>query len=349
MSQHGAQGAATKGLTHGKILSYYYPGTVMGSKTGNIRVLISKDTDTAVIVKARTGLALRKVAANSVIRLPATFGGAKITQWKIIPRPGKTTASILQYYTTAWHTFNTAEWTGDAQFEAGVDPITVVLPGGSTASYRGVVRSALPKTGSTDRNTVNIVSVDNYVRGVVAAEMPSSWKSEALKAQTVAARTYGVRSLTASRYYDICDTTSCQVYRGVAAETATTDAAVKATAGKILTYKGSPAFTQFSSSSGGFSAVGSQPYLKAKVDGYDDWSGNSVHDWTKSVSASTLEKKYPTIGTLKSLTITKRTGGGDWGGRVSSLALKGSRATKTITGNDARAVLALRSNWFRLN
>ena len=201
-----------------------------------------------------------------------------------------TTASILQYYTTAWHTFNTAEWTGDAQFEAGVGPIAVVLPGGSTASYRGVVRSALPKTGSTDRNTVNIVSIDNYVRGAVAAEMPSSWKPEVLKAQAVAARSYGVRSLVASRYYDLCDTTSCQVYRGVDADTATTDAAVKATAGKILNYNGSPAFTQFSSSSGGFSALGSQPYLKAKVDGYDDWSGNSVHDWTKSVSASTLEK-----------------------------------------------------------
>ena len=104
----------------------------------------------------------------------------------------------------------------------------------------------MPKTGSTDRNTVNIVSVDNDVRGVVAAEMPSSWKPEALKAQAVAARSYGVRSLVASRYCDLCDTTSCRVYRGVDAETATTDAAVKATAGKILNYNGSPAFTQFS-------------------------------------------------------------------------------------------------------
>ena len=89
--------------------------------------------------------------------------------------------------------------------------------------------------------------------------------------------------------------------------------------------------------------------MKAKVDAYDDWAGNLVHDWTKSVSALTLEKKYPTIGTLTSLTITKRTGGGDWGGRVSSLTLKGSKSSKTITGNDARATLALRSNWFRLN
>ncbi|MBC7597266.1 MAG: hypothetical protein H7288_25665, partial [Kineosporiaceae bacterium] len=99
-------------------------------------------------------------------------------------------------------------------------------------------------------------------------------------------RGHTVRSLVASRYYDLCDTTSCQVYRGVDAETATTDAAVQATAGKILNYNGSPAFTQFSSSSGGYSALGNQPYLKAKVDAYDDWAGNSVHDWTKSVSAA---------------------------------------------------------------
>ncbi|MBK5216683.1 MAG: SpoIID/LytB domain-containing protein, partial [Propionibacteriales bacterium] len=142
---------------------------------------------------------------------------------------------------------------------------------------------------------------------------------------------------------------SCQVYRGVSAETTNTNNAIKATAGKILTYNNVPAFTQFSSSSGGYSALGSQPYLKAKTDAYDDWSGNTVHDWTKSVSASTLEKKYTTIGTLKSLTITKRAGGGDWGGRVASLTLKGSKGTKTITGDDARWTLGLRSNWFRVN
>ena len=68
------------------------------------------------------------------------------------------------------------------------------------------------------------------------------------------------------RYYDTCNTTGCQVYKGYSPETSNSDAAVKATAGKILTYNGSPALTQFSSSSGGYTAVGSQPYLKAVND-----------------------------------------------------------------------------------
>ena len=149
-----------------------------------------------------------------------------------------------------------------------------------------------------------------------------------------------------SRHYDICDTTSCQVYGGAAAETSSTDKAVAATAGKILTYKGKPALAQFSSSSGGYSSPGSQPYLKAVKDLWDDWSGNANHDWKKSVSASTIQSKYSSIGTLKSMRVTKRNGHGDWGGRVTSLELKGSKGTKTISGNDARWAFGLRSNWF---
>jgi SpoIID/LytB domain protein len=191
-----------------------------------------------------------------------------------------------------------------------------------------------------------VVSIDDYVRGVIAAEMPSSWHTEALKAQAVAARTYGVRSMSASRHYDICSTTACQVYGGASRETSSTDSAVKATAGKILTYQGKPAFTQFSSSSGGYSNTGSQPYLKATSDPWDNWSGNQNHAWTISVTASKIEKAYTSIGTLKSLQVVKRNGLGDMGGRVLSVKLTGSKATKTITGTDARWAFGLRSDWF---
>ena len=173
-----------------------------------------------------------------------------------------------------------------------------------------------------------------------------SWHGETLKAQSVAARTYGARAMGASRHYDICDTTSCQVYGGADAETSATDKAVSGTEGKILTYKGKPALAQFSSSSGGYSAPGSEPYLKAVSDPWDDWSGNKNHAWTKSVSASTIQKEYSSIGTLKSLKVTQRNGHGSWGGRVEKLELKGSKGTKTISGNDARWAFGLKSNWF---
>jgi SpoIID/LytB domain protein len=349
MSQYGASGAAAAGLTYDKILAYYYPGTSTGTKTGNIRVLISKATSTSMIVKALPNMKFRNVATNAAIYLPTTVGGATVKKWRIVPIYATPTKSVLQYWTAAWHTYNTMTWTGDAQIESPNVPLTLELPDGSGAVYRSVLRSAVPSPGSTTRDTINYLSIENYVRGVVAAEMPSGWRQEALRAQAVAARTYGVRAMSATRYYDICDTTSCQVYRGYAAETTATNEAVTATSSKILTSAGTPAFTQFSSSSGGWTMPGSQPYLTGHVDAYDGWSGNPNHTWTVTVSASKLEAKYPAIGSLVSVTVTKRNGLGDWAGRVESVTLKGSSASQVISGAEMRSVLGLRSTWFRFN
>lgn len=349
MSQYGAQGAALKGKTYDYILGYYYKGTALGTKTGNIRVLLSKDTTPDVVVKARIGLQFRNVMTNKITKLPAKVGSATVAQWRIVPVTAAPTTSTLQYKTTAWHSYNVSHWTGDAQFESPGTFMSVVMPNGSSSNFREIVRSAVPKKGSTDRDTVNMLTLENYVRGVISAEMPSLWKSEALKAQAVAARTFGVRGLTPTRSYDLCDTTACQVYKGVSAETKTTDAAVKATSGKIVTYQSKPAFTQFSSSSGGRTTAGSQPYLIEAPDGYDDYAANPVHNWKISIAASTMEKKWPTIGTLKTIKVTKRTGHGDFGGRVVSATLTGSKGSKTVTGNDLRFGLGLRSNWFGFN
>jgi SpoIID/LytB domain protein len=345
MSQYGAEGAARDGKSYSSILDRYYPGTDVGSKTGKIRVLVSADSTDSVMIEARSGLTLRYLSSGKTLSLPNTVGGAKVIRWSIDTLSSDKKKSTLRYRTSStWKTYKSTTWTGEAQFEAST--LDLVLPSGPDRTYRTALRSALPKSGATNRDTVNALSIDNYTRGVVPREVPSGWHAEALKAQSVAARTYGARAITSSRHYDICDTTSCQVYGGADAETSATDKAVEATAGKILTYQGKPAFTQFSSSSGGYSSPGSQPYLKAVSDPWDDWSGNANHDWTKSVSASTIQSKYSTIGTLKSLKVTKRNGHGAWGGRVTTLELKGSKATKTISGNDARSAFGLRSNWF---
>ena len=349
MSQYGAQGAAIKGHTYGQILSYYYKGTALGTKTGNIRVLLSRDTTPDVIVKARTALQFRNMTTNTITKLPAKVGSATVAQWRIVPVTAAPTRSVLQYKTTGWKTYNAMTWTGDAQFEAPGTSMYVVMPDGTSTLYREIVRSAVPAKGSSDRATVNVLTLEHYVRGVISAEMPSSWKAEALKAQAVAARTYGVRGLVPTRYYDLCDTTACQVYKGVSAETTTTDAAAKTTSGKIVTYQSKPAFTQFSSSSGGRTTAGSQPYLIEAPDGNDDYAANPVHSWKISIAASTVEKKWPTIGVLKTIKVTKRIGRGDFGGRVVSATLTGSKGSKTVTGDDLRFGLGLRSNWFGFN
>ncbi|MEH3034683.1 MAG: SpoIID/LytB domain-containing protein [Aeromicrobium erythreum] len=346
MSQYGAQGAAKAGVLATAILAKYYPGTTKAKRTGSIRVLITKDTTAPVTVLPAKGLRFRNVSGGTKTLPTKTSSGRTIEQWRIGPDPkAKSRQVVEQRVAGKWSRFDSAVRTTDLQFEASA-PLRLVLPGGSTVTYRGALRAAYPKKGSTDRNTVNVLSIDDYVRGVLSAEMPSSWHKEALKAQAVAARTYGARAITSSRYYDICDTTSCQVYRGVSAETAATDAAVASTKGTILTYGGKPAFTQFSSSSGGRTAKGSQAYLKEQADSWDDWSGNANNLWVTKVKVSGLEKKYPSLGSLRTIEVTKRTGTGSWNGRAQSVRLVGSKKTITVTGDDVRWGLGLKSNWF---
>ena len=69
---------------------------------------------------------------------------------------------------------------------------------------------------------VNIVSLENYLQGVVAGEMPFSWPAEALKAQAVAARSYALASLVKGKPFDLYSDVRSQVYRGVAGETPST-------------------------------------------------------------------------------------------------------------------------------
>jgi len=122
-------------------------------------------------------------------------------------------------------------------------------------------------------NVANELNLEEYMRGVVPAEMgPSIYDEiEALKAQALAARTYAIRNLGqfAAEGYDICPTPACQAYRGFAAEHALSDQAVRETAGMIITYQGEPIDALYSATCGGeTSDVGTmfpgrnEPYLK---------------------------------------------------------------------------------------
>lgn len=343
MSQYGANGAAQKGLTHEEILDFYYPGTSLDTARGAIRVLITADTTDDLVVVARRGLVLRDRGARTSYSLPRDLGADR---WRVAVDGGR---NVVGYSVNGtWHSWRpggNAALEGEGEFRAK-GPIKLVTPGGEVA-YRGALRAAQP-SGSTGRNTVNVLSLDEYVQGVVPSEMPASWEPEAVQSQAVAARTYGAYQRAAHRdwSYDICDTTSCQVYRGVAGEHELGNKAVAATSREILTYKGDPAFTEFSASSGGWTVAGSFDYLKAKQDPYDGWSGNYVHDWSVKLSASAIAKAYPAVGTLKSIKVTSRDGNGQWQGRVLAMSLVGSKTTVRISGDDFRWKFGLRSTYF---
>jgi SpoIID/LytB domain protein len=343
MSQHGAQGAALRGKRYREILSFYYPGTRWGRSSRLIRVLLTADTGSDVVVLPARGLAVRNLNTGKSFVLPDRAG---VSKWRLNPLRRNADRTAVQYRnSTGWHRWRT--FGGDGQFGADV-PLTLVLPGGSTRRYSGVLRAASPYSGASVRDTVNVLPMDDYVRGVIAAEMPASWHQQALRSQAVAARTYAssMQQAADGRYYQVCDTTSCQVYGGVEAQTPTTNKAVKATAGKILVDGGRAAFTQFSASSGGWTSDGGYSYLPAQRDPWDDWPGNSNSDWSTTIRVASLESAYRQLGQLQAIRVTRRDGNGDWGGRVLRLVLDGSDGSVAITGDDFRWHYGLRSNWF---
>jgi SpoIID/LytB domain protein len=347
MSQYGAQGAAKQGLTYKQIIDFYYPSTTWSQVSGKVRVLISADTTADVVVAAVPGLRLTDIGAAKTYTLPSPRG---VKRWRITVGAGN--RSIVDYLTGKWHRWKPggrAALVGDGQFGAPA-PMTLFTPAG-TRTYRGALRSASPVKGGRARDTVNVLSMDDYVRGVIPREMPASWQPEAVKAQAVAARTYATwsRDQFPTRYFQICDTSYCQVYGGAGAEDPRSNAAVTATANQILTYDGKPAFAQFSSSSGGWTSAGSVPYLAAKADPYDDYDGNPVHAWTAELGATRIERAYPALGTLKGIQVTRRDGNGDWKGRVWTLVLQGSKNDVTVSGDAFRARFGLRSSWFTVD
>lgn len=337
MSQYGAEGAARQGIGFAQIVDFYYPGTTWTTAKGKVSVLVSADTTDDLEVLARNGLTLRDLSSRERIILPEGP-----SRFRLVTNAQAVTT--LDAYSGSWTTLRTLD--GEGEFLAK-GPITLVTPGGRTA-FRGRLRAAAPKPGSVARDTVNVVGLENYLRGVVPREIPASWSQEAVRAQAVAARTYAAyeRAHPRAAHYQICDTTSCQVYGGTANEHPAATEAVKATRGQIVSDGAGPAFSQFSASSGGWTAAGSVPYLAAKEDPYDGWAGNPVHTWTRTVTDDAVESRYPSIGDLRQIVVDQRDGNGDWGGRVGSLTLVGSTRSVTVSGDTLRAVLGLRSTWF---
>ncbi len=130
-----------------------------------------------------------------------------------------------------------------------LDPIPVRVGG------KGVRGELVLRAGGAGVAVINVISLEEYLRGVVPAEMgPRAFPAlEALKAQAVAARTYAVAHLGeyADAGYDICDSQLCQVYGGVDLEQPLTDRAVAETAGEIAVFAGKPIDAMYHSTCGG--------------------------------------------------------------------------------------------------
>ncbi len=348
MSQWGAYGAATEGLSYSSILAFYYQGTTLSHLTDpTMRVEIGADDDDNAKVYPASGLTIchdgteRNVLSTS----------SDIHAWRLARSSSQV---VLQYYRDGgWHTSGLKLGGSYATFTRsstcsnyGSSAVTLGLPGGGTEGIRGGVRGALYSTGL---RTVGVMSMTNYLYGVVASEMPASWATQALEAQSVAARTYAAhyrQVIGATHQWDICDSTSCQVFHGTGGEASSTNAAVAATAGRMLTYKGDLAETEFSASNGGYTVSGGEPYLVAKADPYDGAASSYPHSWTDTVSGSSLHKAFPGVGTVTGVRVVSRDGHGVWGGRTESVEVVGTSGSQTVSGSTFAHAAGLLSIWW---
>lgn len=221
--------------------------------------------------------------------------------------------------------------------------------------YRGALELRHKGGGLT---AVNIVPVDDYLRSVVPEEMPVDWPAEAIKAQSVAARSFALasRGRHASEGYDLCTTTHCQLYTGTAAEKSVSNAAIKATRGEVLTYGGKPIEALFHTDSGGMTensedVWGSHvPYLRAAKD-----TPAKTMPWTKTISRADLERKLAAKGhdigkvrsiALSPLAIGRAAKDRTASGRVKTMTVKGTKGTATLSGTTWRSLLGLKSTLF---
>jgi stage II sporulation protein D len=212
--------------------------------------------------------------------------------------------------------------------------------------YRGTTR--LINQGNS-LTAINKVDLEQYLYSVVGAEAISTWPIEALKAQAVAARSYALykRKTEHNNLYDVDTTIGTQVYQGLNTEYTTTHQAVNSTLGQVMTYNGQVILAAFHSSSGGHTEnvedVWTQPlpYLRAVVD-YDQKA--PVFEWNKVFPVSQISTLVGGVGQIKTLIPEDTTPHG----RIVSMKVVGDRGTATVSGNQLRKALDLRSTLFRI-
>ncbi|HZL48896.1 MAG TPA: SpoIID/LytB domain-containing protein, partial [Solirubrobacteraceae bacterium] len=197
-------------------------------------------------------------------------------------------------------------------------------------------------------STVKRLPLESYVRGVISAEMPAEWPAAALEAQAVAVRTYALTAHAGGSRFDVYSDTRSQVYRGPAAETASTNAAALATAGEIVTYGGQPAITYFFASSGGhtedvqnaFPGAAAEPWLVGVPDPYE---GGPGHSWKLSLSFAEVGARLDGLvrGAFRGIEVVRRGSSP----RILTAYVLGSGGRTLTSGDELAARLGLGDTW----
>jgi SpoIID/LytB domain protein len=324
MSQYGAYGYAKHGFKFDQILTHYYTGTTIGTTADtSVRVLLLDSVGSVAFHGANA-------ACGAGIKPGKTYV-AKRKGGGVVLRSKKGTLVAR---------------CGAAMTATGAPAVAVARKG----TYRG---SLEVRPTSSGLDAINVLDIEDYVRGVVAKESPPSWPIEALKAQAVAARSY-VLSGGGHGSFDVYDDTRSQAYGGVGAETAKTDQAVSGTHLQVVLYKGKVAQTFFFSTSGGhtenneFSSLGfgqpAVPYLRGVDDPYEAEAGSPYEHWKRKFSLGRMSSALRGLGLkgkLRNIVVTER----GTSPRIVRADLVGSGGTVGVNGPQLAGALGLPGTW----
>jgi SpoIID/LytB domain protein len=359
MSQHGARGRALAGQDAPTILAHYYEGTTLGSidpaTAIRVRVLWKWKATAAApleIVGRRTDWLIDDIdetfPADATMRLIPTKPPGEATTWRL--QVTADDGSIL---------FDRPK-PADVVVRSvtGKGRLQLVSKASKYDRYRGALR-VLTAPVKRKVKVVNEIALDTYLRGVVPAEMPSSWPTAALEAQSIAARSYAARRLRpGSSYFDVDDTWRTQVYLGKKGERDAATTAIKATAGVVLMSDGSIANTLFHSTGGGATesnenvftsssgdiVAGPVSYLRGSPDRAPDgtaYDADAPYATWKTrrytigqLSAWLAADRRTSVGTLTAIDLHDR----GVSGRLISVTLIGTGGTKRVSGEVFRSV-----------
>lgn len=325
MSQYGAYGQAREGRNYKTILRTYFTGTTIEKANKNTIRVILRLGPSSMTFNGATAAGDVELAASKRYRVRRNGGRVQLLSGRKVL--ASTTGKVVV-------TGKAIKLNGRA------------INGLANGRYRQSIEFSASDLGGLA--AVNALDLDSYVQGVVPGEIPSSWHEEALKAQSVAARSYALTTDAGGALFDQWPDTRSQVYKGIAVETARTNRAVQDTAGLVVMSGNRVATTYFFSTSGGQTEnidkiwnSKSIAYLKSVKDPWDKIS--PYHRWTVRFSRAQLQSKLrPWVrGQLRDVRVIER----GVSPRVVRARVVGTRGSKTIKGTELRTRLGLRDTW----
>jgi len=322
MGAYGAYGFGKHGYGYRQILRHYFTGIRIGevaARSRQVRVLLSVSPGDIRFSGARRACGRSLDPARTYA---AHRNGVSV---RLLTGSGRLLARC------------------GGRLQAGGRPIVRVE---GLGAYRGALEVVPTASAAGSLNAVNRVDVESYARGSVPGEVPPEWPMATLKAFAVAVRSIALSTDVEGNGFELYADTRTQIYGGVGLESPRIDRAVRATRGRVATYRGDVAQTVYSSSSGGrtesgFLGAPEIPYLRSVPDPYDRYSPQ--HRWSFRFSQAEMEARLRSHlrGRLRAIRVTKR---GD-SPRIDYARLIGTSGATTIRGDVLAAALGLYDRW----